>query len=347
MGIQDSIILYVRDGIVSKEFKPGQRLKGRESFCEQFNTTPITVQRAFNRLIERGFVTAEKSVGTFVAEKPTCLRQVAFLFTSRPGSSTWTSFSQVVVDSIPEIEKTAGIIVKCFYGMGRNEDDSDVFKEFQKNLEEQTLVAAIYLSELRYFRKRAWADINIPYYDVAQPDKAAGQPRIELQKLEYYQKGIAKFKELGRKRIAIVAVHIFIQEREEMVKEVFQEHGLKYYEEYVQSFNLNKLVQPNRHFWIDRFLKLLFSLPKGERPDGIFVTDDNFVDMTYKSLVDMGIEIGKSVDVIAHANFPAMQGMYPGLFQLGYNVPSTIITACENLISCSDVEDIMVLPELR
>jgi len=48
------------------------------------------------------FVTAEKSVGTFFAEKSTCLYQVALLFASSPGSYYWPSFAQVVVDSIPE-----------------------------------------------------------------------------------------------------------------------------------------------------------------------------------------------------------------------------------------------------
>jgi DNA-binding LacI/PurR family transcriptional regulator len=347
MGIQDSIISYVRSGIVSGKFKPGQRLKGREYFCEKFSTTPITVQRAFNRLIERGFVTAEKSVGTFVAEKPTCLNQIAFLFASTPASNNWTSFSQVVVDSIPNIEKNAGVVIKCFYGMGHNEDNVDVFNELEKCSKEQTLVAAIYLAELRYFRKKALSGINIPYYDVAQPNKAGGQPRIELKKLEYYQKGTAKFKELGRKRIAIVTVDVFVLEREEMVKEVFSQYGMEYYEPYVQSFNLNKQFMHEKKYWVDRFLRLLFSLPDGEKPDGIFITDDNFVDITYNSLVDMGLEIGKDIDVIAHANFSSNHKMYPGLFQLGYSVPQTMISACKNLLVQDKIQNIIVMPELR
>ncbi|MDA3800461.1 MAG: winged helix-turn-helix domain-containing protein [Kiritimatiellae bacterium] len=172
MGIQDSIISYIRSGIVSGKFKPGSRLKGREYFCEKFSTTPITVQRAFNRLIKMGFVTAEKSVGTFVAEKPSCLHQVALLFSASPDSSNWTSFSQVVVDNILKIEKQANVTIKCFFGMGKSEDNSEVFEEFQKHLDEQTLVAAIYLSEFRNFRKRAWSNVNIPYYVVAQPNQA-------------------------------------------------------------------------------------------------------------------------------------------------------------------------------
>ncbi len=347
MGIQDSIISYIRLGIVSCKFKPGTRLKGREHFCEKFSTTPITVQRAFNRLIQMGFVRAEKSVGTFVAVKPTCLYQVAFLFPTLPGSRGWTSFSEVVVNSISDIEKRAGVIVKCFYGMGKSEDYPEVFEEFQKHLDEQTLVAAIYLSELRNFRKRASMNVNIPYYVVAQPNHAHGHPRIELKKRDYYQIGISKFKELGRKRIAIVTVDLFISEREQLVKDIFVQNSLVYYEEYVQSFSINKAFPVEQSLWIDRFLRLLFSLSDNKKPDGIFVTDDNFLDAVYSTLQELGLKIGDEIDVIGHANFSAKQGDYPGIYQLGYNVPSTIITACKNLIFNSDIEDIMVLPELR
>jgi DNA-binding LacI/PurR family transcriptional regulator len=345
MGIQDSIISYVRDGIVSGEFKPEQRLKGREYFCDKFNTTPITVQRAFNKLVERGFVTAEKSVGTFIAERPTCLRQVAFLFAAVPGDRNWTSFSQLVVDSVSTIEKSAGVIVKCYFGMGHTGDNLEVFDEFLQDLACGTLVAAVYLAELRYFRSIAWKGVDIPYYDVAQPGQAQGNPRIELTKQEYYEKGISKFKALGRTKIAIITLEIFITEHEDMVKDVFKRNGLEYYEHFVQSFNLELLTE-EKPFWIERFLKLLFSLPESERPDGIFITDDNFVGRTCRSLVNIGINPGVDVELVGHANFPIDQTDYPEIYRLGYHVPNAISNVCKNLISGIS-DNILVQPELR
>lgn len=347
MGIQDSIISYIRSGIVSGRFKPGTRLKGREFFCNKFATTPITVQRAFNRLIDRGLVTAEKSVGTFVAEKPSCLYQVALLFSVSPSSPTWTSFAQVIVDNIAKIEQQANVTIKCFYGMGKSEDNPEVFEEFQKHLDEQTLVAAIYAGELRHFRKKAWNNVNISYYVVAQPQQAEGHPRIELKKQDYYQMGISKFKELGRKRIAIITVDLFISEREQLVKDIFIQNSLDYYEEYVQSFSVNKAVSAEKTFWIDRFLRLLFALPAGKKPDGIFVTDDNFLDIVCKSLLDLGLKIGDDIDVVGHANFPVDQEKFPNVYQLGYCVPSMITSACELLLSGKSLENLTIIPEFR
>lgn len=169
--------------------------------------------------------------------------------------------------------------------------------------------------------------------------------RIELKKQDYYQLGVAKFKELGCKRIAIVTVDLFISERENLVKDVFNQHGLEYYEHFVQSFNLEVLSE-DKPFWIERFLKLLFSLPEPERPNGIFVTDDNFVGRTYRGLVNIGIQLGVDVDLIGHANFPVDQAAYPEIYRLGYNVPDTISNACKNLIT-GVADNIIVQPSLK
>lgn len=346
MGIQNEIISYVRDGILEGRFKPGERLKGRDYFCKKFHTTPITVQRAFNRLIERGFVTAERSVGTFVSQKPTCLRRVAFMYPGIPNDVEWTSFSQLILDSISEIEQSLGIIIKNYFGMGKNSDSVDVFNEFQEDLKNGTLVGAVYLAELRYFRSIAWKNVQLPYYDVAQPGQALGRPRIELVKKEYFAQGVEAFKRLNRERIAIITVDLFSSEHEQMVKDLFADKGLSYYSYLVQSFSVIGARKQENGAWIARFVKLLFSLPESKKPDGIFVTDDNFVDATYQALLDIGIIPGKDIDVIAHANFPIKQWNYPGMYRLGYHIPNVISQVCRNLIN-GITDTIEVQPKIQ
>lgn len=345
-SVQNKIVSYVRDGIIEGRFKPGQRLKGREYFCKRFNTTPITVQRAFNRLVKYGFVVAEKSVGSFISEKPTCLNRIALLFAGIPDSSAWTSFSQLVVDSIEDIENSAGVTVKPYFGMGRNIDSEDVFKEFHDDSSAGTLVGAIFLSELRYFRGIAWKNIDLPYYDVAQPGQALGHPRIELAKKEYFETAACTFKELGCSKIAVLTVELFLSEQESFLKKAFEDNALEYNEQYVQAFNIMSSEYNGGPMWIERFLKLLFLLPEADRPDGIFVTDDNFIDVTYKSLGKIGVVPGKDVHVIVHANFPVDLRKYSGMYRLGYHVPNTLSKVCDNLIH-GHTDDIVVLPQIR
>ncbi|MDA3800462.1 MAG: substrate-binding domain-containing protein [Kiritimatiellae bacterium] len=159
--------------------------------------------------------------------------------------------------------------------------------------------------------------------------------------------GVSKFKELGRKRIAIVTVDLFISEREQLVKDIFVQNGLEYYEEYVQSFSINKTFSADKSLWIDRFLRLIFLLPDNKKPDGIFVTDDNFLDAAYRTLQELGLKIGYDIDVIGHANFPVVRKTFPNVYQLGYHVPEMVKSACELLLSGGNVDNMMVMPEFR
>jgi DNA-binding GntR family transcriptional regulator len=67
VGTQGKIIAQIKDGILSGKYKPSQELDKRSFFIEKYNTTPITVQRAFNHLVDHGFVTTKSRLGTFAA----------------------------------------------------------------------------------------------------------------------------------------------------------------------------------------------------------------------------------------------------------------------------------------
>ncbi len=339
MGIQETIIAHVVDGILSGSFEPGSRLKGREDYGRLFNTTPVTVQRAFNQLIERGFVTSVKSSGTFVSEHPPCLCRYALVFPSSPQLSDWTFFQQAAVDSLAAIEQEAQVELKCYMGLGLRTDSMDTLKTFKSDLEDRTLAGAIFLSELRNFHKEAWSNVGVPFYSVSQPAFSQGFPRIELGKASFYSRAADKFKALGRKRIAIVANERYFTEWEAVAKTVFVQKKLAYQEEWVQVFSVSEQQGVNR------FLKLLLSLPPSKRPDGVFIVDDNFLEQTHATLKELGVKIGRDVDVVCHANFP-VQKKYPNLHRLGYHVPTAISSAVANLRSRATIEDLLIKPEL-
>ena len=50
--------------------------------------------------------------------------------------------------------------------------------------------------------------------------------------------------------------------------------------------------------------ELLMSLPQVERPDGIFIADENLIEDVSAGLLRSGVEVGRDVDVVAHSNLP-------------------------------------------
>ncbi len=340
MGIQEQIIAAVTEGIASGRIPPETRLKGRAEYCRRFKTTPVTVQRAFNRLIKDGFVTSVKSSGTFVSQRPPCLYRYALVFPATPELPEWTRLQQSVMDHRETIEQEAGVALTCFLGMGLRADESENLRTLRTAHARQTLAGAVFLSELRNFHRDAWVGIDAPCYVIAQPGKSGGNPRIELGKTSFYASAADTFKTLGRKRIAIVANERYFREQEAVTKKVFAERNLAYHEELAQTFLISEACG------VDRFIRLMFSLAPKQRPDGLFILDDNLFPQTEIALHRVGMEIGSDIDVVCHANFPVNETQ-PNVHRLGYNVPAAILLAIKNMRNGGTQEDIVVKPEMH
>jgi DNA-binding LacI/PurR family transcriptional regulator len=113
------------------------------------------------------------------------------------------------------------------------------------------------------------------------------------------------------------------------------------YDELTQTFSLAEIL------WLDRFLKLLFELPKEKRPDGLLITDDNFLNQAYKTLIKLNVKIGTDIDIISHANFPVSSENHSNIYRLGYHIPEAISSAFGKLRIGTEVKDIIIKPEFR
>ena len=73
---------------------PGSRLPTRLELASQFQTTPVTIQKALNRLMADGFVKARGRSGTFVVDRPPHLYRFGLVITAPRA----TGFLGVLVD---------------------------------------------------------------------------------------------------------------------------------------------------------------------------------------------------------------------------------------------------------
>jgi DNA-binding LacI/PurR family transcriptional regulator len=66
--------------------------------------------------------------------------------------------------------------------------------------------------------------------------------------------------------------------------------------------------------------QLLMSLPRSARPDGIIVVDDDVVGYVWEGLKASGVQLGKTLDVVSHVNWPwpAVSGV--PVRRLGYDM---------------------------
>lgn len=60
---------YILDKIEKGKFKPGDKVDSESELKKKFNVSTITVRKAFNDLINSGYLYGVQGVGTFVAKK--------------------------------------------------------------------------------------------------------------------------------------------------------------------------------------------------------------------------------------------------------------------------------------
>src|SRR5687768_13516836 len=104
---RDSILAHLKAQIVSGDLPPGSRMPTRRELERQFKSTLVTMQRAFEKLQEEGFVAARGKAGTFVAERPPHLFNYALVFPRKPSPNhdRWPRFWEALCYEAAAVER--------------------------------------------------------------------------------------------------------------------------------------------------------------------------------------------------------------------------------------------------
>ena len=66
--LYEQLVASLRSDILSGQLSPGSRLPSKRSFAENLGVSSITVENAYNRLIDEGYVVSEPKRGYFVEQ---------------------------------------------------------------------------------------------------------------------------------------------------------------------------------------------------------------------------------------------------------------------------------------
>jgi DNA-binding LacI/PurR family transcriptional regulator len=77
----------------------------------------------------------------------------------------------------------------------------------------------------------------------------------------------------------------------------------------------------------ERIIELLFD--RADRPDALFVTDDNLVEPLLAGLKRAKVRPGRDVYVLAHCNWPRPIGLKEGIEHIGFDVREVLCAAKE------------------
>lgn len=307
----EKIVQVLRGEILSGQRAPGEKLPTYDALIEQFRVTRPTVSRVLQALRKEGLVKVIGTRGVFVATSFPHHTRYLWVTSEHPGSLEWTSFLATILDLIERGETgIEGEVIPLVAVDGRANNPR--YQKLCDAVEHDSVAGLLLMNSATVYLLPALQTPGIPRVAIWAPLPHAGLLSLDFD--AFLERACARLLEMGT-HIAVISPH-----EPNLVRA--QEHLLK------RGLRKNKVwalhVGP---VGCERVIELLFE--RSDRPDAIFITDDNLVEPFLAGLKRAKRRPGKDVYVLAHCNWPRPIGMKEGIEHLGFDVREILREAKE------------------
>ncbi len=318
---QDAICNQIYDRIAAGSLRPGDRLPTRAEIEAMFDTTKVTVQRAFARLLADGVVVARGRQGTFVSEDPPQLCNYGLVFPDREDEKQWNKFWRVIHNVASEIVRQGKRRLTVYTGVSKGSTAGD-FPQLLEDIEQRRLAGLLFVSPPFLVASTPVVDApGLARVALMPPTTTSHIPAIGLESGCVLVKSLDRLQERGRRRIALItqagqagplldAFHAQIAAR-----------GLETKAHWVQ---VGSLQHPE---WSRNQALALFHDDVRARPDGLIVTDDNLTEHVYAGVLAAGRRMPEDLDFVSHCNFPPTFPEALPIHLVGFDVWELLLTA--------------------
>jgi hypothetical protein len=307
----EKIVRTLRDEILSGQRSPGEKLPTYDALIEQFRITRPTVARVLRALRKEGLIEVNGTRGIFVAATFPHHRRYLWVTSEQPGSIEWTSFLATILDLIERNETgIAGEVIPLVGVDGRSNNPQ--YQQLCEAVEHSSVAGLFLMNSAAVYLLPALQTPGLPRVAIWAPLPHAGLLSLDFEAL--LKRACARLLEKGR-RVAVISPHA---------------PNLARAQEYLGQGGLDKERVWALHVapvGCDRIAELLFD--RDDRPDAVFVTDDNLVKPLLVGLRRAKVRLGKDVYVLAHCNWPRPIGLGEGVEHIGFDVREVLCSAKE------------------
>jgi DNA-binding LacI/PurR family transcriptional regulator len=316
---QSFISGHLRKDIIEGRLSPGGRLPTQVQLAEKFHVSGVTIQRALDRLIREGFIYTRGRNGTFVATHPPHLYSYGVVFHDAPSVGR-SRYHELLEAKALRVQRAGDRRVTIFNGISGKEDS-------EASTELLGLVRSHQLAGLLLIDGDAF--VNTPLIDEAGIFRAAVMSRkVDTLPCPIVYPDMTGMVDLalnqlaanGRKRVATVCSVPVHQEIGGYLRNAMRERGLEIQERFQQ------IVPHSYPEAIRNSVLLLMSGRGDERPDAVFIVDDDLVEAASSGLVAAGVSSTGNVEIVAHCNFPRPVPVLP-MTRIGFDTGAMVETA--------------------
>lgn len=333
----DAIVQHLRSLVVGDgALPPGARVPTRSEIEARFGVSTMTVQRAFDRVIEEGFLVAAGNAGTLVADHPPHRHRFVLSVPGHPGDTRWVRFWDLLVH---EAQQWGGGTPSRME-VARDIDPGIAPVETERLAQEvadHRVAGILFVTDSPWITSAVLRGTDIPRVAFTGLTPNSDVPGISLgaEGRLWFARAVERLHARGRKRIALITVPGLAQPRHlDLWRDLLVRHGL------VHDPALVQMAGQWDARWATNLVLALFRGPADQRPDALVVADDNLVEQVCAGLEQLGLRVPEDLDVVAHANFPLAAPAPLPLTRLGFDIPQVFALAVDLLQRQQRREDV-------
>lgn len=307
----------LRRNIVRGKFQPGERLPSCRKLAENLRVNYVSVHRAVGVLTREGFVE-----DGHVSNQPPHLFRYGIVFPSNP-SQYWPPSWQGLNDAALRVEHLgARRRVVPYYNIAGHTDVPD-YQRLLHDLHTSRLAGVILVTPVDGCRELVSSLESIPRIQLYVPTPIPNAVSIGIGGWEFLTRGLDYFAARGRKRIAFIDLPGSMWLQGTRLVEEVERRGLTTRPDWIFPVN------PQTPDIAEPITRLLMSLPVGERPDGLFVTNAYAVKQATTGLLAAGVRVPEDVEAVASADFPNLMPAVTPVKWLGTDLREGLRLAIE------------------
>ncbi len=323
----DAIVDNLRGQILSGDYAPGDRLPTRIELQEHYAASSITVQRALDVLGEDGFVEARGRNGTFVATNPPHTSHYAVVFAQRLREGGWNEFwTALHAQAMGEMWQSGQRRLTSYLGIDGHTDSED-YQRLVRDIASRRIAGIFFASAPHNLLDTPLLTADVPRAAIGLPNDFAHVASVVLDEDAFIAKALDHLKARGRKRIALL---MFAGHGETFLGKVriaLKARGMTTHDRWVHGCS----AASSSTRWLRGWAQLLMDRGQSERPDGLFISDDNLVEHSTGGLIAAGVRVPQDMDVVAHCNFPYPTPSVISARRLGFDARQVLASAVDLL----------------
>lgn len=319
------ILSVLRREIVAGQLQPGAQLPTRTELESRFHASRHTVQRAIDHLRRAGFVRVNGRQASYVSDRPPHLYRFALIFKSMPQHERWNSFFAGLERAATGYSGATGDsrFITVHHGVEDHLDNREM-AQLRRDVQTRSL-AGLFFPEHPFVTELARSELGtapvIACAAIMEPRAGDSMGTVYLESM--WELAFAELAATGCRRVALLVAPIDTKP----LLAGASRYGLTIRPEWVHRVCLDHPACARE------VTHLLLAGRPGERPDGLFVADDNLVPYAQAGILDAGVRVPDELRVIAHSNFPwATPSALPAV-RLGYDVREVLAAGVAELAS--------------